>query len=811
MPDIRPLRPGDPERIGGYRLTGVLGSGGQGVVYHGTADDGRPVAIKLLHSHLGHDDDVTRGFLREVEAARRVAAFCTAAVLDVGTLDERPYIVSEYVAGDTLQALVRSSGPRTGGGLDRLAIATLTALAAIHRAGIVHRDFKPGNVLMGPEGPTVIDFGIAKALGATTHASGPVGTPTYMSPEQFTGERVGPASDVFSWAGTMVFAATGRPPFAGGTVPVILNAILTDEPDLTGVPPHLAEPIRACLAKSPAARPAPADLLAALTQSGAPDAAQRLIPRPDHPAGQHTPAPHTPAPHGPYVPAPGTGQARPSGQGPYGAPQDAGQGPAQGGGGGGGHAGRADRQPEGAYGAAPGTPQAQGPYGPGAPVPPFGPPGAGGPERALPPGPGARTASSSGGPETVAGRGGAVSRRVLIGGVAATAAAAVSAFAILRPGSGVFEANGPADPTVTGTARTASPGTTGSTGTTGTTGTATAGATPTATDGTPGAATAPATAAPQPVPFGSFVVEPVTLPRGSGTPVALAASGARVACGTGNGTVLTWDLSTTATAARVARLGDGGAAVTCVACEDGDRVVSGHADGRMRVWGPDARHGAGDPIIGVTLAGGKAVAISQKYDLVRDLYSVARLWDVAGGEQLGKPMGEHFQGIGALAFGRLDGRDVLVTADGRNRVRVRGLSGGGVSHDFRTGDVGGVERLACVEREGRTLLVSTHLDATLRVHDLASGKRSGKWSFGARGTAALVAGLLDGVPVAVVAHSPGGGTYVRVWNLDTGEVIGELLTTGPEVRALALAEVTGRPVVAGAAGGVLYVWSLGGT
>ncbi|WP_062357733.1 WD40 repeat domain-containing serine/threonine protein kinase [Herbidospora yilanensis] len=270
MPDVHPLRPGDPERIGAYRLVGVLGTGGQGVVYQGIDEAGRKVAVKLLHPPLNRDRHAAKGFLREVEAVRRVAAFCTAAVLDVGLLDQQPYIVSEYIAGDTLQTLVRSAGPRTGGALDRLAISTLTALAAIHEAGIVHRDFKPANVLVGPEGPIVIDFGIAKALDSTTLASGPIGTPAYMSPEQFRGERVTPASDVFSWAGTMVFAATGRQPFAGQTVPALVNAVLSREPDLSGVPAHLGDSLRSCLAKDPALRPPAADLLRRLIRPAEP-------------------------------------------------------------------------------------------------------------------------------------------------------------------------------------------------------------------------------------------------------------------------------------------------------------------------------------------------------------------------------------------------------------------------------------------------------------------------------------------------------------------------------------------------------------
>ncbi|MFD0478870.1 serine/threonine-protein kinase [Nonomuraea thailandensis] len=169
----------------------------------------------MLHARMAEDPEARRRFLREVELARRVAPFCTASVLDMGMHDDRPYIVSEYVRGDSLERAVRRDGPRTGGGLERLAVATATALAAIHRAGVVHRDLKPGNVILGPEGPVVIDFGISRALDHAATQTGAVGTPGYMAPEQVSMDPVGPAADVFSWAATMVFAATGRRAFAG--------------------------------------------------------------------------------------------------------------------------------------------------------------------------------------------------------------------------------------------------------------------------------------------------------------------------------------------------------------------------------------------------------------------------------------------------------------------------------------------------------------------------------------------------------------------------------------------------------------------
>ncbi|NUW35963.1 protein kinase [Nonomuraea sp. SMC257] len=679
MPASRPLRPGDPEWIGPYRIVGVLGSGGQGIVYKGVRDGGGDVAVKVVHSHLSQDADVTKGFLHEVEAARRVAAFCTAAVLDVGTVDGRPYIVSEYVAGDTLHAVVRERGPRTAGVLDRLAISTLTALAAIHEAGIVHRDFKPGNVLMGPEGPIVIDFGIAKALDATTMASGPVGTPAYMSPEQFRGERVGPASDVFAWAGTMVFAATGRAPFRGETVPAILNQVLSGTPDLTGVPPHLVGPIQECLAKDPAARPTPAALL------------QRLIGR--------------------------TGPA---------APHAAASSPA------------------------------------GNPVPP--------------PADIREAPTSPSRPRTF-------SRRALIGGAAVTAAAAVSAFALL----------GGRDEPVRPVSDDRSPAPTG---------------------------TAGPSATPTKQPFGTPLTEPVPLTRDWGAATVLAASGPLVACGTDNGTVL----ARTTGQPAATRLGDGGASVTAVACGERDGapvVASGHGDGRMRLWSTTgeslATHRAPDPIIGVAVTGGRVIAVSQKYDSLRDLHSVVRLWDVATGKQIGPAVTDHFQGVSGLAFGTLDGKDVLVTGDGHNRIQVRRLPDGKVTRTFGTGDIGGVERLACAEIGGRAVLVSTHLDATLRVYDLATGKRREKWKFSAsspddRGVTALATGRTGEAPIAVaVHHAAGENVLVRVWNLDDGDVVGTLGPgPGGAIRTATLSETAGLPVVAGVTEDrTLRTWNIG--
>ncbi|MFG6191452.1 ABC transporter substrate-binding protein [Nonomuraea sp. JJY05] len=283
MRGVRPSRPGDPTSVGSYKVTGFLGEGGQGSVYLGVSPSGEQVAIKLLHARFADDEQAVRRFRREAEAARRVAEFCTARVLEVGAVNDQPFIVGEYVDGPSLQHQVTKEGPVQGAALVRLAITTATALVAIHGSGVVHRDFKPSNVLLGPDGPRVIDFGIARALDISQSlTTSIVGTPAFMAPEQFLGEA-SPASDVFAWAGTMIFAATGRGAFGFGPLPVVMHRILNLDADLNGVPPEMAPLLWACLAKDPRRRPTAEQLMRDLIRAGTAPPPAPPVERPPQP------------------------------------------------------------------------------------------------------------------------------------------------------------------------------------------------------------------------------------------------------------------------------------------------------------------------------------------------------------------------------------------------------------------------------------------------------------------------------------------------------------------------------------------------
>ncbi|WP_049569995.1 serine/threonine-protein kinase [Nonomuraea sp. SBT364] len=255
---------GDSSQIGRYRLLNVLGRGGMGTVHLAEDPSGQQVAIKVINPEFSQHEQFRMRFRREADAARRVRRFCTAAVLEAALDGDQLYVVTEYVPGPNLEQAVQQSGPLRGSSLDALAVSVATALTAIHGAGVVHRDLKPSNVLLSPVGPRVIDFGIARALdtlGGVTGTGELIGTPRYMAPEVLRGEAVSPACDVFSWGCLIAYAAGGRSPFGGETLPAIVYQVLNTEPNLDDVEPGLRELVRAALHKDPALRPTAQQLL----------------------------------------------------------------------------------------------------------------------------------------------------------------------------------------------------------------------------------------------------------------------------------------------------------------------------------------------------------------------------------------------------------------------------------------------------------------------------------------------------------------------------------------------------------------------
>src|SRR5215470_7704289 len=266
----KPLEPGDPARLGRFELLGRLGAGGQGVVYlgRGTVPGEERVAVKVLRSSA--DAMVLERLARELAAVHQVQPFVTAGVIEATTDGTRRYVVSEFIDGPSLQERISAKGPLAEGELLRLAVGTATALTAIHGAGVVHRDFKPANVLLGPDGPRVVDFGIARLTDAATITSGLIGTPSYVAPEQLAGARPTSAVDIFAWAVTVMFAATGRLAFGADSVPAVMHRIMYEEPDVSGLPPSLRPVALECLDKDPDRRPSARDLLLRLVDPSAP-------------------------------------------------------------------------------------------------------------------------------------------------------------------------------------------------------------------------------------------------------------------------------------------------------------------------------------------------------------------------------------------------------------------------------------------------------------------------------------------------------------------------------------------------------------
>ncbi|GGK56618.1 hypothetical protein Ppa06_10250 [Planomonospora parontospora subsp. parontospora] len=785
MPDPNRLSASDPQQIGAYRLVGVLGEGGQGTVYLGQTSSGRRVAVKVLHTRMAAEASVRERFEREAALARRVAVFCTAQVLEAGVSDGRPYLVSEYVPGPSLQQLVAGEGPRTGSGLERLAVATATALAAIHRVGIVHRDFKPANVIMGPEGPVVIDFGIARILEAGVTSSALVGSPGYMAPEQLADQPAGPAADMFAWASTMVYAATGHAAFAGHHPAAVMNAVMSGEPDLNGVPRGLWSLLSACLAKDPGARPTADQVLATLTGHGA---------LPGSYGGNGSQGNHAaPGPYSGMAAAPNTSSRdrAPVNRNPY-APA------------------RIDPDDVTRYGvagdqgsqvSAPSDPSRAG-------VHPFpqqsdqimesdANPNNGGspsPERHSPSasniGQGNRvaTAPSEWSAGALALPTASIRRRTPI--LVAATAAAVTIGVIA--GVVLYSITSPTDTSSSPTEAAA-------------------------------ASTAPPVAPPDPAPASTELTgpvlptdvalpdKPVTGHIDSVTAVAVAQLEGRpvIVSGSSDLTVRMWDLSTGKQISEPLTGHSKSISAVAVAQLNGRPIIiSGSWDNTIRMWDPTTGKQIGESLTGhtgwvysmaVTQLDSRPIIVSAGSD------NTMRVWDITTGKQIGDPYTINGYGNTALvAVAQIDGRPVAVSGGG-DTVQVWDLATGRqIGQAFE--NPRRAKSLAVAQLDGRPVIISGE-EKFVRVWDLTSGTQIGQpftgHTFDVIGVART---QIDGRPVIVSASWD---RTVRVWDPVTGEQVGKSFAHPHEVNSMVVARLGDRPiVVSGGYDKAIRVWDL---
>ena len=250
-------------RFGRYELLDRIGEGGMGVVWRAFAPDGQQVAVKVLRTHLAADPNLRMRFEREVTTLSRIRGRHIAEVVEADLDNDLPYLVTRFVDGPSLHEIVDEHGPLGGPGLKTLALGLLDALESIHAAGVVHRDLKPGNVLIEDGEPRVIDFGIAQLTHDVrlTMTGMVFGTPGYLAPELLTGADPTPAVDVHAWGATLAFAATGRAPFGRGALEAVALAVMQRQPDLAGVDRWLGPALAAAMAKDPGERPSPAELI----------------------------------------------------------------------------------------------------------------------------------------------------------------------------------------------------------------------------------------------------------------------------------------------------------------------------------------------------------------------------------------------------------------------------------------------------------------------------------------------------------------------------------------------------------------------